>query len=80
MVINSIAFFSFYSDKRKAENKAWRTPERFLLIWGLIGPFGAYMAMRMFRHKTKKTKFLLVPVFLVLQVVLILFGIITYYL
>ena len=70
-VINGIAFFSYYSDKRKAENNSWRTPERTLLMWGLIGPFGSYLAMRMFRHKTQKATFLLVPVFLALQLVMI---------
>ncbi|MCU0629556.1 MAG: DUF1294 domain-containing protein [Methanoregulaceae archaeon] len=71
LLINIIAFFSYYRDKKKAENNAWRTPERILLIWGLAGPFGAYLAMRMFRHKTQKTRFLLVPAFLVIQLVLI---------
>jgi len=72
-VINGIAFFLYYRDKRKAEQNSWRTPERTLLTWGLAGPFGAYLAMRIFRHKTQKTKFLLVPIFLAIQL-----GLITY--
>ncbi|MEI7434344.1 MAG: DUF1294 domain-containing protein [Methanomicrobiales archaeon] len=72
-VVNGIAFFSYYIDKRNAQHNSWRTPERTLLMWGLIGPFGAYLAMRMFRHKTQKTKFLLVPVFLAMQLMLITF-------
>ncbi len=79
LVINCIAFFSYYRDKRKAEHNTWRTPERVLLLWGLAGPFGAYLAMKVFRHKTQKTKFLLVPVFLVLQLVLIAAGINAYF-
>jgi uncharacterized membrane protein YsdA (DUF1294 family) len=71
LVINCIAFFSYYRDKKKAEHNTWRTPERVLLLWGLAGPFGAYLAMRVFRHKTQKTRFLLIPVFLVIQLVLI---------
>jgi uncharacterized membrane protein YsdA (DUF1294 family) len=77
MVLNGIAYFFYYIDKRNAENNRWRTPERTLLMWGLIGPFGAYLAMRMFRHKTKKTKFLLVPIFLIVQLVLITFVVVT---
>jgi len=73
-LLNSVAFFFYYDDKRKAENHTWRTPERTLLICGLAGPFGAYLAMRMFRHKTQKARFLLVPVFLVLQLALIIYG------
>jgi uncharacterized membrane protein YsdA (DUF1294 family) len=74
LVINCIAFFSYYHDKRKAEHNTWRTPERVLLLWSLAGPFGAYLAMMVFRHKTQKTKFLLVPVFLVIQLVLITYA------
>ncbi len=73
-VLNIVAFFSYYNDKMKAKNDIWRTPESTLLLWGLTGPFGAYLAMRMFRHKTRKTKFLLVPVFCILQVLLISYG------
>jgi uncharacterized membrane protein YsdA (DUF1294 family) len=73
LVLNMLAFYFYMGDKRKAVNNTWRTPERILLIWGLTGPFGAYLAMRMFHHKTQKLKFLLVPVFLVLQLVLIIY-------
>jgi uncharacterized membrane protein YsdA (DUF1294 family) len=76
-VLNVIAFFSYYLDKRSAVNNSLRTPERTLLLLGLTGPFGAYLAMRMFRHKTRKTKFLLVPVFLIVQLVLITFVVVT---
>jgi uncharacterized membrane protein YsdA (DUF1294 family) len=76
-VLNGIAFFSYYFDKRSAESNHWRTPERTLLMWGLIGPFGAYLAMRIFRHKTQKTRFLLVPVFLTVQLVIITYIVFT---
>jgi uncharacterized membrane protein YsdA (DUF1294 family) len=76
-VLNGLAFYSYYIDKRNAEINRWRTPERTLLLWGLIGPFGSYLAMRVFRHKTKKIKFLLVPVFLIVQLVIIMFVVVT---
>ncbi len=70
-LLNGAAFFLFARDKRKAERDTWRTPETTLLLSALFGPFGAYFAMRRFRHKTRKTKFKLVPVFAVVHSVLI---------
>jgi len=69
--LNAIAFLFFAHDKRKAERGSWRTPEATLLFLALLGPFGAYGVMRVFRHKTRKGKFYLVPVFLLLQLILL---------
>lgn len=68
IVINSIAFLAFAYDKHKARNNGWRISEGTLLVLAFLGPFGAYGAMRMFRHKTRKIKFYLVPLFLVLHI------------
>jgi uncharacterized membrane protein YsdA (DUF1294 family) len=65
VLLNVCAFLLYGIDKRKAERKAWRTPERTLLFFSLLGPFGAWAGMQRFRHKTAKTKFRLVPVFMV---------------
>ena len=67
VVVNIIAFCIYGRDKRKAENGAWRTPEKTLIIAAFLGPFGAYAGMQTFRHKTQKLKFKLVPFFLVLH-------------
>ena len=72
-VLNIIAFLLFANDKRKAKNNAWRTPENLLLLVAAFGPFGAYGAMLIFRHKIRKLKFYLVPVFLFIHVVAILY-------
>ncbi len=72
-IFNSIAFLIFANDKRKARNNAWRTPENLLLLVAAFGPFGAYAAMLIFRHKTRKLKFYLVPVFLIAHVVAIIY-------
>jgi uncharacterized membrane protein YsdA (DUF1294 family) len=70
----NIAVFCMYSyDKHLARTGGWRIPERVLLVTALIGPFGAYGAMRLFRHKTQKIKFYLVPFFLVLHIAGILY-------
>ncbi len=67
-LLNLAAFLLYGRDKRKAELGRWRTSERALLVAAAFGPFGAYAGMRRFRHKTQKTKFALVPVFLFLHV------------
>jgi uncharacterized membrane protein YsdA (DUF1294 family) len=72
-VLNIIAFLVFANDKRKAKNNAWRTPENLLLVVAASGPFGAYGAMLIFRHKTRKLKFYLVPVFLIIHLVAIIY-------
>ena len=71
-VLNIIAFFVYANDKRKAKSNAWRTPENRLLLVAAIGPFGAYGAMLILRHKTRKMKFYLVPVFLIIHSVTII--------
>ncbi|TCI54163.1 MULTISPECIES: DUF1294 domain-containing protein [Exiguobacterium] len=58
IVTNLLAFMSFFIDKRRAKSGAWRISEQTLLILVWIGgAFGAYVAMRLFRHKTLKPKF-----------------------
>lgn len=71
LLLNAASFFAYYRDKKSAERNTWRTPERRLLLWGLLGPFGAYGAMRRFGHKTRKAKFKLVSLFLCLHLGLI---------
>ena len=68
-ILANIAVFCLYAyDKHMARNEGWRIPERILLVAALIGPFGAFGAMRILRHKTKKIKFYLVPVFMILHI------------
>ena len=64
---NIAVFFLYAIDKKRAGTGAWRISEPTLLLAALIGPFGAYGAMRLFRHKTQKVIFWLVPVFLILH-------------
>jgi uncharacterized membrane protein YsdA (DUF1294 family) len=45
-------------DKRQAKRGARRVPERMLHVLALLGGFaGAWLGMRLFRHKTKKPLF-----------------------
>jgi uncharacterized membrane protein YsdA (DUF1294 family) len=66
-IINFVSLAVFGIDKLKSKKGGWRVPELRLLLIAFFGPFGAYVGMLLFRHKTRKIKFLLVPVFLLIQ-------------
>ncbi len=71
LLINAVVLIVYFLDKRAAARKRWRISERTLLLAALIAPFGAVGGMRTFRHKTRKTKFLLAYVFLALHLAII---------
>ena len=57
-VASYATFFTYRSDKRKARRGQWRIKESVLLSLGLFGgALGALLAMRVFKHKTKKWYF-----------------------
>ncbi len=72
-LVNLLAAIAFAWDKYVAGSNRRRVPERSLLLLAFIGPFGAFAAMLLVRHKTRKLKFWLVPVFLALHVAVILY-------
>ncbi|HBH0592638.1 TPA: DUF1294 domain-containing protein, partial [Clostridioides difficile] len=54
IVINSIAFFSMYIDKKRAIRNEWRIKEATLMSIAVIGgSIGSIIGMYSFRHKTK---------------------------
>ncbi|AXI01306.1 DUF1294 domain-containing protein [Sporosarcina sp. PTS2304] len=59
MAILSIwAFVAMGFDKKQAQKKKQRVPERNLWLLAILGGgVGAYLAMQVFRHKTRKTHF-----------------------
>ena len=71
LIINVVTFALYGIDKWKAIHNKWRIREATLLITALIGgSLGAFIAMQMFRHKTKKWYFkYTVPAMLVVHVV-----------
>lgn len=71
-VLNVIVFLMYGADKKKAVNKAWRTPEKTLILGGLVAPWGAIIGMHHFRHKTQKAKFKLNYLFAVLHIAIII--------
>ena len=58
-VVTSLTCFVAYAlDKSAAQHGAWRTPERTLLVLGLVGGWpGALLAQQWLRHKTAKRSF-----------------------
>lgn len=71
--INVITFLAMYIDKRKAKNNSRRIPEKtlFTLVF-LGGGIGGMVGMYLFRHKTKKTRFVIgFPCILILEIITI---------
>ncbi|MBR1369367.1 hypothetical protein RJ53_07610 [Methanocalculus chunghsingensis] len=75
LVLNFFSFLTFADDKANSKTNQWRTSEKRLLLYAMIGPFGAMAAMKFLRHKTQKIKFKLVYLFLAIHL-----GLIGYYL
>ena len=73
IIINIVAFLLYGIDKRKAVRKKWRIPEFWLIALAVIGgPFGAFLGMLVFHHKTKKMKFrVTVPFFILIWITVI---------
>ena len=58
LAVNLLAYLVYWLDKRRAVKGKRRVPERELLLWALAGgTAGAALAMRRFRHKTRKLSF-----------------------
>ena len=68
--LNILAFAVFTFDKFRAKVMMGRKSEISLLLIAALGPLGALIAMILFRHKTRHGKFILVPVFLILHLIL----------
>jgi len=69
-VLNIIVFCVYARDKYQAKRNAWRTSETMLLSLALVGPVGAFAAMILLHHKTRKLRFCLVPLFLFIHLTL----------
>lgn len=59
--VSLLTFLLYLHDKRQARNGGWRTPESTLHLCELAGGWAAaYLAQRLFRHKTAKGSYQLV--------------------
>ena len=77
-VVNLAVFIVFAGDKNAARKNSRRTSERTLIILSFFGPFGAFGAMKVFRHKTQKITFYCVPIFVCLHIVVLIAVLICY--
>lgn len=58
LIWNVMVFLIYGIDKSKARRRAWRIPEKILLILAFTcGGFGAWLAGIIFHHKTRKWYF-----------------------
>ncbi|KAF5071836.1 hypothetical protein DSECCO2_208350 [anaerobic digester metagenome] len=71
LLINLVAMMMYAYDKMMARRGDRRISEKTLLLMALLGPFGAMAGMRWFRHKTRKLKFKLVPLFALVHVLIV---------
>ena len=73
VIINAAALLLMLADKIKAKKKAWRIPERTLLLTAAFGgSLGAFLGMELFRHKTKHMAFALgIPAMLAVHIFLL---------
>ena len=56
--VNALTLAAFALDKRAAERRAWRIPERRLLMLAVVGGTPAALcAQQVLRHKTRKEPF-----------------------
>lgn len=71
--MNGLGFALMGIDKWQAKNKAQRISERTLLLVAFcFGGLGTFLGMQMFRHKTKKPKFLIgVPLLIMVNLAVI---------
>lgn len=76
LIINLIAFVLYGIDKKRALRNEYRISERVLLwIARLGGAIGSWLGIKLFRHKTKHTKFrIIVPLWMIIWLVAIVLA------
>ena len=71
-VMNITSFIVYGADKNRAQKNKFRISEKTLITLAAAGgAIGAFAAMRLFHHKTNKSKFSVgVPVILAIQILI----------
>ena len=73
VLMSLLAFAAFGLDKYKAKTNRWRTRERTLFLFALLGGgIGAFLGMKVFHHKTLHKQFAIgIPAIMVVQLLII---------
>ena len=71
--VNVLTFFVYGIDKWQARQGKWRISEATLLLFAVIGgSIGAWLGMRVWRHKTMHKKFKYgIPAILMVHIIII---------
>ncbi|WP_288279602.1 DUF1294 domain-containing protein [uncultured Prevotella sp.] len=71
--VNVLTFFVYGIDKWQARQGKWRISEATLLLFAVIGgSIGAWLGMRVWRHKTMHKKFKYgIPAILMIHIIVI---------
>ena len=74
ILINVLGLVIMHRDKNMARRGQWRIPENTLRAIAVLGgSIGVFLGMQLFRHKTRKLKFVMgIPIILAFQAFLIL--------
>ena len=74
-MVNVVAFVTYGIDKLKARRNQWRIPESTLLLLAMIGgSIGAWIGLKVWRHKTLHKKFKYgIPLIFVVQIALCIY-------
>ena len=74
VTINIATFFVYGIDKWKAKRSKWRVTEAALLLLAVLGgSIGAWLGMKVWRHKTMHKKFKYgIPLIIIVQVAVVL--------
>ncbi len=63
LVLSILTFLLFGYDKNAARTHQWRIPEKVLLGLSILGgAVGGLLGMQVFRHKTRKNYFWIIPI------------------
>ena len=75
IIINILSFVLYGIDKLKAIKKKERISERTLILIGILGgSIGSLIGMNLFRHKTKKLKFIIsLPLILIIHIIVVIY-------
>lgn len=70
-IINLVGLLIMKVDKRRAQQRKWRVPERYIWLISLLGgALGTLIGMHYYRHKTKHLQFRIgLPLIIIIYII-----------